>query len=132
MFDNLTVLAMAKKSMDWISQRQEVVSENIANMNTPGYLPKDLKPVDFKQMVHEAGQPVVLPVSTNPGHIVPQLQDPNTVETTRKTYESSPDGNAVVLEDQMAKLGDAKSAYDTAAGLFQKQIALLKLAVGGH
>jgi flagellar basal-body rod protein FlgB len=132
MFDNLTVLSMAKKSMGWIAQRQEVVAENIANANTPAYLPKDLKPLDFKQMVHESGKPPVLPVSTNSMHIVPQLQDPNTIETTKKTYESSPDGNAVVLEEQMAKLGDAKSAYEMAAGLFQKQISLLKLAVSGR
>ncbi len=132
MFDKLTVLAMATAKMNWVAQRQEVLSENISNTDTPGYTPKDLKELDFKTALRDAGQPAVLPVATDPRHIVPKLQDPNTVLTTKKVYESSPDGNAVVMEEQMAKLGEAKGAYDTASTLFSKQVAMLKLVTTEH
>ena len=37
--------------MEYLSQRQNIISQNIANADTPGYQPKDLKPVDFGQTV---------------------------------------------------------------------------------
>ena len=75
--------------------------------------------------------PTVLAVATDPRHIVPQ-NTPATVVTQSHVYESSPDGNAVVMEDQMNKLGDARDSYQTAASLYQKQVALLRLAIMGH
>lgn len=131
MFEKLTLLAMAKKQMDWLSQRQEVLSENIANANTPKYKPKDLRGLDFKKVLSQV-QPAVMPVSTNPGHIVPPMQDPQRVLTERLTFESSPDGNAIVLEEQMAKVGSSKTAYDLAASLMQKHVRLLRTAIGGR
>lgn len=131
MFDKLTLLAMVRKRMDWIAQRQEVLSENIANANTPRYQPKDLKALDFKTVLNET-QPPVKPVATNPMHIVPEMKDPMREVRQRKTFESSPDGNSVVLEEQMAKLTEGRTAYETAANLFQKQMKMLKLAATGR
>ncbi len=138
MYDKLTVMDMATSQMNWLAQRTEVVAENIANADTPGYTPKDLKPLDFKGMITETEgpsgpvRPTVVAVATNPRHIVPQGSEANVVETQSRVYEASPDGNAVSVEDQSRKLGDAKVAYSTAAGLYQKQVALLKLAIMGH
>ena len=127
MFDKLTVMSMATKTMDWIAQRQEVLSENIANADTPGYTPRDLKPLDFKTVLKDTAAPTVQPVATDPRHIVPALQDPNTVMLQKKSFETTPDGNGVVLEEQMAKVGDGNAAYQQVAALLQKQVALLKL-----
>lgn len=131
MYDKLTVMDMATQQMDLLAKRTELVAQNIANVDTPGYTPKDVRDLDFKGMVAEANQPTVLAVATNPRHIVPQDQPPQVV-TESRVYESSPDGNAVVMEDQMNKLGTAKSSYEAAASLYQKQVALLKLAIMGH
>lgn len=127
MFDKLNLVALAKGRMDWIAQRQEVLAENIANANTPGYVPSDLKP--FKAQLNETLLPVQ-PVATNPMHIRPEIRDPRVVSETKKTFESSPDGNAVVLDEQLAKVGDAKGAYEVAASLMQKQFRMIKLALG--
>ncbi len=132
MYENLTVLGMARKAMDWVAQRQEVLSENIANINSPGYLPSDLKDLDFKNVLHTVAQPAVLPTQTDARHIVPKLQDPNVVQTIKKDYESSPDGNAVVLEEQMEKLGTSKAMYDQVTALFQKNVSLLRTAITGR
>lgn len=132
MFDKLTTLAMATRKMDWLARRQEVLAENIANADTPNYQSKDIKALDFKTVLHETGQSPVLPVATDPHHVVPHLTDPDQVFTQKRVYESSPDGNAVVLEEQMAKLGEAKGAYETASNLFKKQVDMLKLVTNGH
>ena len=129
MYDKLSILELAQSRMDWVAKRQTVLSENIANANTPKYIPKDITPFDFKDVLDHSA-PLVQARATNAKHIVPDLPDPNKVVDTRKTFESSPDGNAVVLEEQMAKVSQAKSAYDVAANLFQRQYKMLKTALG--
>ncbi|MGE5504169.1 MAG: flagellar basal body rod protein FlgB [Actinomycetota bacterium] len=133
MFENLSILKIAKARMDWLAQRQEVLAQNIANADTPKYLPKDLKPQNFKEVLAGESVPTVKVAATNSAHIVPEMgPDPFKAVTQRKTYESSMDGNSVVLEEQMAKMGEAKSAYDTAASLFQKHIAMIRTALGSR
>lgn len=133
MFEDLTVLAMATKKMDWIAQRQEVLAENIANADTPRYLARDLKPLDFKSVLNSSSSPAAVQVvATDPRHIVPEMTDPNEVDTEKKPYESSPDGNGVILEEQMDKVGRSKVDYETVTDLFQKQVKMLNLAITGH
>jgi len=133
MFDKLTVMAMATKQMDWVAQRQEVLSENIANIDTPGYVSRDVKAVDFQTVLKATGQaPAVLPVATDPRHIVPRITDPNIVEIQKNKFDASPNGNAVGLEDQMAKVGEGQTTYAQAAALFAKQVSLLKLVTIAH
>jgi flagellar basal-body rod protein FlgB len=132
MYEDLTVLGMARKAMDWVAQRQQVLSENIANANSPKFVPSDLKELDFKSVLHDTTHPAFLPTTTNPNHIVPTLMDPDVVQRQSKTYESSPDGNAVVLEEQMNKMGESSSRYSEVTALFQKNVALLRTAITGR
>lgn len=128
MYDKLSVIALARGRMDWVAKRQEVLSENVVNANTPKYIPSDLKPFDFKTALSQT-QPVQV-AATNPRHLQPAIPDTINVVSQKKAFESSPDGNAVVLDEQMAKIGEAKSAYDMAASLFQKQFKMIKTALG--
>ena len=41
--------------MAWLSQRQEVLSQNIANADTPGFRPSDLAPMDMRGTLKAAG-----------------------------------------------------------------------------
>jgi flagellar basal-body rod protein FlgB len=129
MYDKLSVVALAKGRMDWVAKRQEVLSENISNANTPKYIPHDLKPFDFKAALGNATASSVQVAVTSPMHVQPVVADPTSVIASKKTFESSPDGNAVVLDEQMDKLGQAKTAYDVAASLFQKQFKMLRTAL---
>lgn len=131
MFDKLSVIELAKSRMDWVAKRQEVLAENVANANTPKFTPSDLKPFDFKAVLANSNPSTTVQVTaTNPMHIQPIVTDTQVVVKDRKDFESSADGNAVVLDEQMAKIGDAKSAYETAASLFQKQYKMLRTALG--
>ena len=133
MYEDLGIFKMAKAQMDWVAQRQEVLAGNIANANTPRYLPKDLKPLNFKDVLAGSTAPPVAAVATNPMHVVPALGTASfDAVTQRKTFESTPDGNAVVLEEQMAKLGEAGDKYNTAAALFQKYQIMIRIALGSQ
>lgn len=129
MYDKLSVVTLAKSRMDWVARRQEVLSDNIANANTPKFVPSDLKPYNFKDALNQT-VPAVRVAATDAQHIVPEIADPQKVVRTRKTFESSADGNAVVLEEQMAKVAEGKTAYETAAALFQKQFKMIRTALG--
>lgn len=129
MYDKLSLITLAKSRLDWVAKRQEVLSDNIANANTPKFVPSDLKPYNFKDVLNQS-VPAVQIASTNSKHIVPEGIDPQKMIRSKKTFESSADGNAVVLEEQMAKVSEGKTAYDTAASLLQKQFKMLRTALG--
>ncbi len=42
-----------KQRLRWLGQRQEVLARNIANSDTPGYRPRDLRQFTFSNMVGE-------------------------------------------------------------------------------
>lgn len=50
--------------MDLISQKQKAIGENLANMDTPGYVRKD---VDFSQYLGSANSPLETKLSTTMG-----------------------------------------------------------------
>ncbi len=131
MYEDLGIFKVTRAMMDWVAQRQEVVADNIANANTPRYLPKDVKPLSFKDVLAGTEARSVTATATDARHIVPQMgPDPFKTVTQRKTYESTPDGNAVILEEQMAKLGEAGDKYNTATALFQKYQKMIRTALG--
>jgi flagellar basal-body rod protein FlgB len=129
MLEDLSLFAMAQKSMDWLSRRQEVLSENIANANTGNYQAQDLKPLSFKNLLEK--DQAVRAVTTSPMHISPEVE-PVKYETEKEHQpeESKPNGNSVLLEEQMEKMGEVKQNYELATNLFSKHLAMLKEAIG--
>ena len=51
---DVPLLSMLRERMTWLHQRQDVLSQNVANADTPGYVARDLKAQDFSAML--AGQ----------------------------------------------------------------------------
>ena len=69
---------------------------------------------------------------TDPNHIkgtIPE-QDPYRSRTLLKSFEAAPDGNEVVLEEQMQKVGDTRADYNTAVQLMQSNLKMLRMALG--
>ena len=131
MFDDLKFFAMAHRTMHWLAERQKVVAENIANANTPHYQPRDIKPLDFKNVLEAEAQPVRA-VVTNPMHISPRV-DTSSFDTVteRRPEESKLDGNAVLLEEQTKIIGDIKDMHGLATTLLQANMAMFRTALGG-
>ncbi|HVI49878.1 MAG TPA: flagellar basal body rod protein FlgB [Candidatus Sulfotelmatobacter sp.] len=130
MYEDLTLLAMARKDMDWLTRRQEVLAQNVANANTPKYQSKDIAPLDFKSVFKNTQAPLQAEV-TNPMHIQPPVEQAKyESDVVKQPAESKPDGNSVSLEDQMQKIGEVKNNYDLAINLLQKNIKMIKTALG--
>jgi flagellar basal-body rod protein FlgB len=116
------------RRMGWLSQRQTVLAENVANVNTPGYDEKDIKEPDFRDVLKGASTAVHL-VATNPGHITtrPDGQVDGVYQTTE---DRTLNGNGVSIEAQMMKVSENAADYSLTTTLYQKQISLIKMALG--
>ena len=129
--NNLTLFGMVRSRLNWLSQRQEILAQNIANSDTPKYRPKDLKPYDFKNLVRQENMQLALK-TTNPNHLHgnPRRIADFASQVERKPFETSPDGNAVILEEQMAKVSETRIDYRFASQIYKKQLAMIKMALG--
>lgn len=129
--NKLTLFTMVKERMGWLSRRQEVLAQNVANSDTPNYKPNDLKAIDFKKVLQGQNNRIPLAV-TSPMHVAGNrtASSPYGMQENRQPYETSPDGNAVVLEEQMAKIGETQLQYSMTAELYRKHISMIKIAIG--
>ena len=130
-FTTLPLFQAVKKRLSWLGQRQEVLSQNIANADTPGYRARDLKTYDFREIVRREVQQINMTV-TSPNQMSGQrkrLRDFTEAET-KIPYETRPDGNSVVLEEQMVKIGEAGLKHHLTTELYRKHMSLFRLALG--
>jgi flagellar basal-body rod protein FlgB len=132
--NNMPLLAALSKKINWLTARQKVVSENVANADTPGFKASDLRPLDFRKELAEvthSSTPKLAPTTTDPHHLVgteaAARLDP-VVEKT--TTDRDINGNTVSLEDEMMKVSDTASDYQLMTNLYKKQVGLIKTAIG--
>jgi flagellar basal-body rod protein FlgB len=136
---DVPILSMLKSRLGYLSDRQRVIAENVANADTPGYTARDLKAFSFQAQMQAAttagaSAPAGAMAVTQSGHmqapgakrglgggLVKTVKSPDSEETL--------DGNGVVLEDQMVKLTDTRMEYDAAIGVYQQALGLLKTAL---
>src|SRR5690349_23026424 len=124
-FNDMPVLAMLKTRMRWLETRQKMLAENVANAETPGYKQRDLKTLDFPALV--AGGTESGPSGrsvTNPRHIAFAASDPRFGSGRERTFETTPDGNSVVLEDEMMKVAETQQDFQLATMLYGKSLSL--------
>jgi flagellar basal-body rod protein FlgB len=111
-------------AMTFHRERHAVLAGNIANVDTPGYRPYDLTPSE-----EGAAAPTPL-VVTAPGHIGAAETTTYTKNFDDSTALQGPDGNAVSLERELAKIDANRTRYATAAELVSRRLALLRYAAG--
>jgi flagellar basal-body rod protein FlgB len=140
-FGSLPLFDMIKKRLSWLNQRQNVLAKNIANADTPGYRPRDLKSFDFQTLLRgrsekaASGQPnsgkLGLSRTAN-GHLVGSASSGSGFSTVvnRRPYETMPTGNGVVLEEQMAKINETGLSHKLTTELYKKHLSMLSTALG--
>ena len=127
---DIPLFAALTERMKWLSTRQKVLSQNIANSDTPGYRAQDLKPQKFKDMVARPSETTMNLSKTQGNHIQVDSKQEFKTQKVRDTYEVSPTGNAVVLEEQMMQLAETQIQYQMTTSLYKKHLSMLKTALG--
>lgn len=128
---NLGLFKLMSRKMDWLTQRQDVLSQNVANADTPQYKPHDLKPFSFRDALSDARR--LTPTATNASHLSGTVAQGGSAQEQRdrNPYETAPDGNAVVIEEQMMKVGQNAADYQTVLNLYRKQVTMIRTALRG-
>jgi len=130
---DIPLFSMLRGRLGHLGERQKVIAQNVANADTARYISQDLKPYSFDARVEmqRAGQAGTM-AATQPGHILPKNErrgPGGPVKTVRAPgSETTLNGNAVVLEEEMLKMSDARMNYDAAISFYQKSLGLLRLA----
>ncbi|MBX3479578.1 MAG: flagellar basal body rod protein FlgB [Caulobacter sp.] len=139
---DIPLFSMLRNRLGYLSERQNVIAENIANADTPGFIARDMKPFSFEETLRgQGGQmggsattlAMSQPVMTQAGHMTGTSRKAGGVQSYGKAVksrdsETTLDGNGVVLEDQMIKMTETRMEYDAAIGFYQKSMALLRMA----
>ena len=127
---DVPLLSMLRERMNWLHQRQDVLSQNVANADTPGYVARDLKPLDFEEALSSTSSGAAL-MTTNTRHIALTPSHAAKFEDREAPdQQSTPNGNSVALESEMVKVSDTQAEFQAAANLYSKAMTMMKEAIG--
>ncbi|WP_157084612.1 flagellar basal body protein [Sphingomonas pituitosa] len=134
MSDMPTIFSAIQMRMQNLSQRQQVIAQNLANSETPGYKSRDVSEPNFGDLLQGAGgisiaKPRVELTGTmkNLGAVQPVGSG---LVFDKDVTETKPDGNNVTLEDQLLKMGKVQADFSAMTNIYRKQMVLLKTALG--
>lgn len=119
-FSNVEV---GRAALDYHLERHNVLAGNVANLETPGFVPHELlRPADAASRAGGLR-------TTEAGHIASSAAhaEGREVETERVATPGN-DGNAVSLEREMSRVSANHLRYEGVARLVQMQIGTLRYA----
>lgn len=127
------------KSVDLRAKNQTLIASNVANAETPNYIPKSL---DFEQELQgalksrQAGQthssaPHARHIPVRGAGIGNAIQSVSgqVIETPAKT--PGKDGNAVELENEMGKMAENQIMFNASIQMLTKKFEGLRTAIKG-
>ena len=128
---DLPVLSALRTKMQWHQARQAVLSENVANSDTPSFKPRDLVEPKFDASGGRLGSTGTLGMAvTSTSHIAPSGGANSYDVNGRVGFLTRPAGNSVSLEEEMTKASANQMDYAAVTSLYSKSLHLLKTAIG--
>lgn len=131
-FSNITLFNAMKAKLDYLSARQAVLAQNVANADTPDYRAKDIAAPDFRALAGSGSTGSRLTMTTtSPAHVATAaMAGQFSMETRKKTNELNPNGNNVSIEEEMMLMAGNQAEYQKAMNLYGKTVAMFKTALG--
>lgn len=127
----LPLFQALSQKMKWHQTRQSLLAENVANAETPGYRGRDLKVFSFADQMSSVQMTSVSTKATNAQHFNVAGQGADKFGARKmNSFEITPEGNAVVLEDEMMKVAGNQMDYQAATAIYTRSIKLIKTALG--
>ncbi len=134
MFTNLNVFRLSHAMAAHAGARQGLIAQNMANADTPGYRPKDLRP--FHELASDlvSGRPAPNwheMTATRPGHIGGSAGAwSNLSAETEARSGSEPNKNAVSVEEEMFRAVQARRQHDRALAIYKSSLSVLRTSLG--
>lgn len=126
---DLPIFSALRARMNWHQQRQTLLAENVANAETPGYRGRDLAPFSFEAALHQSGTGVATQ-ATHAQHFSVGSSGGVPGARSLNSFEVTPEGNGVTLEDEMMKLANNQMDYQAATTLYTRSLRLVSIALG--
>lgn len=121
MFSDLNIFKISNAMAVHAGQRQAVVAENIANVDTPDYKARDI--VDFASTYRISSMEMRSTRSGHVGHVdnpAPRWQP----EELRAPTD--PNGNSVSLETEMMRATEVERAHSRALAIYDASMGILR------
>ncbi len=119
-------VSLAERRLAWLDARQRLLSQNVANADTPGFRPSDAVPFQALLARSRAASGMV---ATDARHLSPSGASAIAVQE-RRVAERTPNGNAVSLDEQAIRIAETDQAHALAMGLHRKYIGLFRMTLG--
>ena len=132
-----TTIELLGKTLDLRAKRHELISSNLANVETPGYTPSDISfEAELKSALGKGGGAPSAP--PNARHI-PLRGALSTASLDRvrgdlievPSKNTGPDGNAVEMESEMGRMAENQIMYNASVQLLTKKFEMMKQAIKG-
>jgi flagellar basal-body rod protein FlgB len=117
-----SVMGMAHLKTEWLSQRQVLLAQNIANANTPGFKSRDL--VGFESAMQSFGN--MNAQSTTASGAADEFK---AYKVTSNDITES--GNEVSLENEMLKLNETNSQYSFSTNIIKSFHRMISASLKG-
>jgi len=128
---NLALFDALKSKMSWNQAQQKLLAENVANAETPGYLARELEDFSFDDAMKGQSGLSLTTSTTNARHIsTANNSSAGFSFSTKQSFEVTPEGNGVVLENEMMKVTANQMDYQAATSLYSRSLQLLRTALG--
>ncbi len=127
LFDRLSMTL--EHAMDFRLERGNMLSANLANVDTPGYTPVELKFDDQLADFLEGNNPPQISRSDATHMGATQIAPRGEAEYDFFALPDA-DGNSVDLDHEMGKLAQNQLLYKATTRVYNKRMAMLKYAIG--
>ncbi|WP_415182169.1 FlgB family protein [Phaeovulum sp.] len=126
MFDKLEIMQMARAMASHAALRQNAISQNVANADTPGYAARDV--ANFADTYESANDEKLK--ATRPSHLNSDTHFSAQITSRRDAGAMSPNGNSVSLEEEMVKGVEVKQQHDLALAIYKSSMNILRTSLG--
>ena len=115
----------AKTALDGLSLRQQAISRNLANIDTPGYQAQTVNFEDtLKQMLNQSG--TLQMETTNEAHQTSAEQQGNFSLSPRQGGSFRADQNNVDIDTEMMDMSETGIQYQAVSQVVSQKLLLLK------
>ena len=120
-----SALQSTRFALDGLSERQKVISNNLANVDTPGYKAQNLSFESVLRGVVQKDENLPL-VSTHKRHISLQAPTPGVLHGLRTGGSVRADGNNVDIDVELTEISEVGIQYQALTQAASKKLQLLK------
>lgn len=122
-------LATVTGWLDGLSRRSQATSNNIANIDTPGYVRQE---VNFEtELQRQFGQGVTQMSATDRRHYTAgsKQRDALGLDPQQLLNSSRMDGNSVDIDQEMVTLTETQMRYQAASQVLSKKLGIIRTVI---